>query len=126
MPSAPRPTQAKNATSAMLCRVFASSGSSGAPKSLRRTVSKDIMQLSAGWRRLVPAQALREHFHLFGRLPVALGFGRCDAALERLQRLLGTAFLRKGLAEQLPRRGVVRVPRKRLAQMGDRARAIAG
>src|SRR3954467_15157119 len=103
MPSAPSPTQAKNATSAMLRRVLVSSGSSGLPKSLRRIEASAMSARIRSLRIELLLDAARVYGHLFRRLLVALALGDRDAFAVRGERLGELACVAERLAEELPR-----------------------
>src|SRR5581483_12300274 len=124
MPSAPSPTQAKNATSAMLCRVRVSRGSSGLPKSLRLRAASGMSAVAPGFELLFdPA---REHRHLLGGLLVAFALGDGDAFAVGGERVGEASAVGEGLAEQLPRRGIPGVAAHRFAQLRGGAVGIAG
>src|SRR3954447_15247476 len=98
MPSAPSPTQAKKATSAMLCRVLLSRGSSGLPNSLRRS---EASAMSARFLQLL-LEAAAEHGHFLRRLLVALALGDGDAFAVCGERFFRTARFGQRPTEQLP------------------------
>jgi hypothetical protein len=64
-------------------------------------------------------QAPGEHRHFLGGLFVAARLGHSDAVAIGLQRCGVLPVVGQRLAEQLPRRGVLRVARDRFAQVAD-------
>src|SRR5581483_9115175 len=123
MPSAPRPTQAKNAISAMLWRVRVSSGSSGLPKSLRRSVAS---AMSAAVLPLEPFfDPPAEDRHFLRGLLVPLALGHRDALAVRRDRVREPSRFGERAAEELPRRRIPGVAFDRFAQVDDGAAGIA-